>query len=58
LKRHSDAILVIHALNGENGNILISGSADEKIRIWDMKKKTISSAIEVERPHDNVLIRY
>ena len=23
-----------------------------------MKKKTISSAIEVERPHDNVLIRY
>ena len=58
MKRHSDAILVLHTLNGENGNMMVSGSADEKIRIWDLKKKNISSAISVERPHDNVLIRY
>jgi len=38
--------------------MMVSGSADEKIRIWDLKKKTISSAINVERPHDNVLINY
>jgi WD40 repeat protein len=58
LKRHTDAILVLHTLNGEHGNMMVSGSADEKIRIWDLKKKNISSAISVERPVDNVLIRY
>jgi len=37
---------------------MVSGSADETIRIWDFKKRAISSAISVERPSDDVLINY
>lgn len=58
LKRHKDAILSLHAITGADGPLLISGSADEKLRIWDLKSKTISPLINVERPMDAVLIRY
>lgn len=58
LKRHQDAILSLYAPTGHDGPLLISGSADEKIRIWDFQNKTISPIISVERPSEQVLIRY
>ena len=58
LKRHQDAILKLHAPTGPDGPLLISGSADEKIRIWDLQTRTISQAISVERPPESVLIKY
>ena len=36
LKRHKDAILSLHAITGHDGPLLISGSADEKLRIWNL----------------------
>lgn len=36
LKRHQDAILALHSPDGISGCELVSGSADEKLRIWDM----------------------
>lgn len=58
LKRHKDAILSLYAMTGEDGPLLISGSADETIRIWDLKSKTVTPLINVERPLDPVLIRF
>ena len=58
LKRHQDAILCLWAPAGETGSMLVSASADEKIRIWDMQTRSISPYISVERPADNILIRY
>lgn len=37
---------------------MISGSVDEKMRIWDYNKMSISEYISVERPNGKVLIRY
>jgi hypothetical protein len=36
LKRHQDAILCMYAPNPTAG-LMVSGSADEHIRIWDME---------------------
>ena len=58
LKRHQDAILSLYAPTGADGPLLISGSADEKIRIWDFQNHTISQAISVERPSESVLIKF
>lgn len=38
------------------GSMLISGSADECIRIWDMAKNKISPYISMKRPADSVVI--
>ena len=38
------------------GSMLISGSADECIRIWDMAKNKISPYISMKRPTDSVVI--
>ena len=32
LKRHKDAVLVIHSVDGINGEFLMSGSADHTVR--------------------------
>jgi hypothetical protein len=32
LKRHKDAVLAIHSVDGINGDFLISGSADHSVR--------------------------
>ena len=32
LKRHKDAVLVIHSVDGVNGEFLMSGSADHTVR--------------------------
>ena len=58
LKRHKDAILSLWAVGGPKGSMIVSGSADEKVRIWDMQKRTISPSISFERPVDSIIIRY
>ena len=50
LKRHQDAILALHSPQGITGSLVVSGSADERLRIWDMKEKTISKSIPFGRP--------
>ena len=37
---------------------MVSGSADERLRIWDMKEKTISKSIPFDRPPDHQLMKY
>ena len=32
IKRHRDAVLSIHSVDGRNGEMLISGSADHTVR--------------------------
>ena len=32
LKRHKDAVLIIHSMDGINGDSLMSGSADHTVR--------------------------
>jgi hypothetical protein len=36
---------------------MVSGSADERIRIWDMNAKTISKYISIARPTDASLLK-
>ena len=36
--------------------MMISGSADESLRIWDMAKNKISPYISIKRPEDKVVI--
>ena len=58
LKRHQDAILALHSPQGIEGSLVVSGSADEQLRIWDMKEKSISKAIPFGRPQDHQLMKY
>lgn len=58
LKRHQDAILALHSPHGIEGTELVSGSADERLRIWDMKERKVSKQIEVIRPTNEMLIKY
>ena len=58
LKRHQDAVLALYSPGGLTGTMICSGSADEKLRVWDMDKKTISKAIPFDRPTDDRLMKY
>ena len=70
LKRHNDQIMSIYSPLGIEGGILVSGSADHEIRSnyqefnlihnveWHLVKKKISNRIDVERPEEDILLRY
>ena len=58
LKRHQDAVLALYSPDGIDGQLICSGSADEKLRVWDMKERTISKAIPFARPTDDRLMKY
>ena len=58
LKRHQDAVLALYSPDGIEGQLICSGSADEKLRVWDMKERTISKAIPFARPTDDRLMKY
>jgi len=47
----------MYAPNPQAG-LMVSGSADEHIRIWDMEQKIISKYISIERPTDSALLKY
>lgn len=57
IKRHTDAVVSLCSVDGANGNILISGSADHTCRIWNMKDLKITKRIEVHRPSEEELYR-
>ena len=38
--------------------MMISASADEKLRIWDMALKTVSKAMPFDRPSDKNLMKF
>ena len=58
LKRHTDSILALYSPQGISGNHLITSSADEKFRIWDMKENSMSELISFERPPDSQIMKY
>ena len=58
LKRHQDAVLALYSPDGIEGSLICSGSADEKLRVWDLEAKTISKAIPFSRPTDDRLMKY
>ena len=47
IKRHKDAVLKIHSMQGIGGDMLISGSADHTVRIWNLKEEKLSKRIDV-----------
>jgi WD40 repeat protein len=51
-------VLALYSPDGLNGSLCCSGSADEKLRVWDMKDRTISKAIPFARPTDDRLMKY
>jgi len=51
-------VLALYSPDGIDGQLICSGSADEKLRVWDMKERTISKAIPFARPPDDRLMKY
>ena len=47
----------MYAPNPQAG-LMVSGSADEHIRIWDMDQKIISKYISIQRPTDKQLLQF
>lgn len=58
LKRHKDAVLTIHSPKGIDGGILLSGSADNLIKIWDLENQKNLSRLFVNRPDEDFLLKY
>ena len=58
LKRHDDAVLMLYSPEGNDGSHLFSASADEVVRIWDMRDRSISKPMSFTRPNDNKLMPY
>jgi len=40
-KLHEDAVLCLYSPGGAEGTEIISGGADEAIRVWKLKKKKL-----------------
>lgn len=55
LKRHKDAVLCISAADG--GAEIISGSADNTIRVWRLQKKKIIHMLDVAKPGKDALYK-
>ena len=53
-------MLALYSPDGIEGTLICSGSADEKLRVWDFTEgnKTISKAIPFARPPDDRLMKY
>lgn len=58
LKRHKDAVLTIHSPAGIDGGILLSGSADNCIKIWDIENQKNLNRLFVNRPDEEFLLKY
>jgi len=58
LKRHKDAVLTIYSPNGIDGGILLSGSADDCIKIWDLENQRNLRRLFVNRPEEDFLLKY
>ena len=58
LKRHKDAVLSLHSQDGIDGQFLISGSADNTCRVWDLKLAKLTERISVARPAESDLFKY
>lgn len=58
LKRHKDAVLTIHSPNGIDGGILLSGSADDCIKIWDIENQKNLNRLFINRPDEEFLLKY
>lgn len=58
LKRHKDAVLHLHSIDGADGSILISGSADHSVRVWDLKTNFLSQRIDIQRPTEDKIMKY
>ena len=50
LKRHTNSVIHLQHHCGKQNGILISGSADKSVRIWDLNTMKISNKIELYRP--------
>ena len=57
MKRHDESILAIHSPQGIAGDHLITASADENMRIWDMGESSMSELISFKRPADSYLLK-
>ena len=68
IKRHRDAVLQLHSVDGAEGDMIISGSADHTVRskctlsheqiVWNLAEQKLSKQIEVNRPMDHKLFKY
>lgn len=58
LKRHKDAVITIYSPNGIDGGILLSGSADDCIKIWDLENQRNLSRLFVNRPEEEYLMKF
>ena len=54
-KFHEDAVLTLFSTQGAQGSEIISGGADEEIRVWKLKKKKLQSCIHVKHPSEKDL---
>jgi len=50
LKGHKDAVLCLCAPSGHEGSILISGSAEGMVRVWDLKQRQCLKKLRLKKP--------
>jgi len=53
LKGHKDRILSLFSPDGEEGHILVSGSADGIVRGWDLKARSVRFKVTITNPESN-----
>lgn len=58
LKRNGDAVLALHNPGGNDGGLLVSGSGDSMIIVWDLIKKKRVTKTELQRPSDQYLLSF
>lgn len=53
-----DSVITLHSPDGPHGNILVSGSADGKIRSWNLSDKSKLFKLQIQKEPNQEITAY